>query len=263
MHANDISWLSLALGSLVMIIPIIVLWYYRTGLLKDLFISTARMSIQLMLAGFYLKYIFALDNLYINIGWVVLMIIAASSTIVKRADLQIKDFYLPVLFGVLINVIINGAIFALAVMSGQEFFSARYLIPIMGMVIGNTLTATIVGIKSFFQSIQKDEDHYKYMLMCGASKSESLFDYISAALKMAFSPTIAQNATIGLIWLPGMMTGQILGGSDPLTAIKYQILIIVAIFAGGVLSVMTTLSLTKNFAFDDLDMLKKVFKQHK
>jgi putative ABC transport system permease protein len=256
MGASDISWLNLFLGSLILLIPVGILLYYRTGLTKAMLISFGRMAVQLLLVGLYLMYIFELNSLLVNFLWLLLMILAASLSIIKRSEIRVGRFFVPVLMGVLADVVVNFLVFIFIISGTENFFNARYFIPISGMIIGNCLGSGIIGIRSFYGELSKNEEKYKYYLMCGATRNEALFPFMTSAMKDAFSPTIASTATIGLIWLPGMMTGQILGGSDPVTSIKYQIVIIIAIFVGSVLTVAVSLNLSKRFAFDDYDLLR-------
>jgi len=257
MQTTDISWVNLAIGSIVIIIPIFIFLYYRTGLVKPMLIAFSRMALQLFLIGVYLKYIFDYNAAWLNVLWVVIMVFVAAYTVVKRSDLVQRKFYIPVFSGITANIIINGLLVAFIVIGTDSFFNARYIIPIMGMFIGNSLNSAIIGLRSFYQSLSKDEERYRYYLMCGAEKSEALLPYLSEAMKDAFNPTIASTATIGLIWLPGMMTGQILGGSDPLTSIKYQIMIIIGIFAGSVISVFAGLLISKSFVFNKFDLFDR------
>ncbi len=94
---------------------------------------------------------------------------------------------------------------------------------------------------------------YRWELGNGATRSEALLLFIRFALQRAFNPLIATTAIMGLISLPGMMTGQILGGSDPMVAVKYQIMILVVIFASTSLNVWLTLKLSDRIAFDAWD----------
>jgi len=257
MGATDISWLSLILGSMIMIIPLWIFAYYKTGLVKPTVISFSRMALQLILVGIFLEYIFDLNSIYLNLGWVALMVIAASFTVIKRSELNQRFFYIPVLLGILTNIIINGFIVAFILVGTDDFFKARYIIPIMGMFIGNSLTASIIGLRSFYQNLIKDEERLRYYLACGASNKEAILPFFREALKDALNPAIASTATIGLIWLPGMMTGQILGGSDPITSIKYQIMIIIGIFAGSVISSFVNLILSQKFSLNAFGTLNK------
>ncbi len=255
MNSIDIPIQNLFLGSIILIIPIIIFQYYRAGLAREMLMSFARMTLQLAFVGFYMTYIFNLNNIWLNFAWVSIMVIAAGISIIRRSGLKSRIFVLPVVAGVLSDVIINILTYTLLIMSYREFFNARYMIPILGMVIGNCITNSIIGIKSFYSNIQKDERRYQYMLVAGYSRDEALRPFISDALKISFAPTIASNATIGLIWLPGMMTGQILGGADPLSAVKYQLLIVSSIFVGSVATVFVSLNLLKRYSFDEYDNL--------
>jgi len=257
LNGNDITWVEMIIGTLVIAIPVIIFYYYKTGLNKPLAIAFLRMIVQLTLVGLYLEYIFELNSTLINIGWTIIMIIAAAYTIVERVELKMKHFFPPLLFGIIGGILVNGSIFAFVLVGVDPFFDARYLIPIMGMLIGNSLNSAIIGVRSFFRKLSNDVERYRYYLMCGATRNEALFQFISEAMQDAFSPTIASTATIGLIWLPGMMTGQILGGSDPITAIKFQIMIIITIFVGSVITLFISLNLSKRFVFDDYDMFDK------
>ena len=240
-----------------MVVPVLIFYFYRTGLVKPTVIAFGRMAVQLLLVGIYLKYIFEFNAIWLNLLWVFIMAFVAAYTVVKRSDLVQKKFYFPAFSGIIANILINGLFVAFIVIGTDSFFNARYIIPIMGMFIGNSLNSTIIGLRSFYKSITRDEERYRYYLACGAEKNEALFPFLSEALKDAFNPTIASTATIGLIWLPGMMTGQILGGSDPLTSIKYQIMIIVGIFVGQVISVFVSLVISKRFVFDKYDLFDK------
>lgn len=257
MNIADISWVALGFVFLTLIIPFFVFIRYKTGLAKPLAIAILRMTGQLILVGLYLKYIFELNSIWINLGWALLMIIAASFLIISRSEIKTKPFFAPIFIAILSNVLVNGGVVALLVVGSDSFFQARYLIPISGMIIGNSLSSAIIGIRYFYNELEKQEEKYQYRIMCGATRNEALFPFMSEALKNAFSPTIANTASIGLIWLPGMMTGQILGGSSPTTAIKYQIMIVVAILAGSVLTVFVSLILSRAFVFDERDRLKK------
>lgn len=257
MGAVDIEIMGLLISSLLMIIPIAIFWYYKTGLIKHLGIAFIRMAAQLSLVGFYLTYIFELNSWILNFTWLIVMVVAASFTIIRRAELKNRFMLAPALLALIIELIINGSVIALLIIGTKDFFDARYMIPISGMLVGNCLSSAIVGIRSFYGALGQNEGRYRYALMNGATIHEALFPFIRTAMKDAFSPTIANTASIGLIWLPGMMTGQLLGGSDPVTAIKYQIMIIVTIFVGSVLTVFFSINISKKFAFDEMDMFNK------
>jgi putative ABC transport system permease protein len=123
------------------------------------------------------------------------------------------------------------------------------------MILGNCLRADIIGLNNFYQSIHKNEKAYHQSLAYGASLTEAVSPFFRDALKSALAPTIASMATIGLVSLPGMMTGVILAGADPFTAIKYQIAIMIAIFSGTAITVFLAIRLTVANSFNAFGIL--------
>ncbi|MFA6617759.1 MAG: ABC transporter permease [Candidatus Neomarinimicrobiota bacterium] len=253
----DINYLRLFLGYALLLIPVSILWYYKTGLVKDTIISVLRMTVQLLLVGLYLEYIFRLNNNWLNIAWVLIMSILASYTIIQRSGLKFKVFLAPVLISTLISILVIDAYFLGFVIKLDNIFDARYLIPITGMLMGNTIRNVIISLNSFYNRIDDEQNLYRWHLANGANRHESLLPFMRDALKKAFNPVIANTAIMGLISLPGMMTGQILGGSNPNVAVKYQIMLMITIFSSGILNVLLSITFSNRFAFDAYGNLKK------
>ena len=138
---------------------------------------------------------------------------------------------------------------------------AQYAIPIGGMILGNCLRADIVGVRTFYNSIRSSEKSYHNSLAQGALLHEAVRPFITEACQSALAPAVATMATIGLVSLPGMMTGVILGGADPMTAIKYQIAIMIAIFSGTAITVTLAIRLSMKSAFTPYGLLDpEIFK---
>ncbi|MBI9059905.1 MAG: ABC transporter permease [Labilibaculum sp.] len=252
----DINIWSLALGFLLMIIPIAGFIYFKVKIIKETVIGVIRMLIQLSLIAFYLEYIFEWNNAYINVAWVAVMIFVGTFTTIKRAGLTYRYFVLPFALSSLVSILIIDTFFLGLVIRLDYVFDARYFIPISGMVLGNSLNHNIVGISNYFTRLSKEQDLYYFLLVNGNSKRNSLAPFIRSAIKSGLNPLIATMSVIGLISLPGMMTGQILGGSSPVVAIKYQILIMIAIFVGCSLNLMLSILLANRFVFDSFGKIK-------
>ena len=253
----DINYLRLLSGYGLLVLPFFVFWYYKTGLIKDSAIAIIRMTIQLLLTGVYLEYIFKLNNTLLNITWVFLMTFLATFTVIKRSELSFKLFFLPVLLSGIISISITDVYFLGFVVKLDNIFDARYFIPITGMLLGNTVRTIIIALNSYYGNILNKNNLYKWHLANGASKEEALKPFKSEALKRAFNPVIAGTAIVGLISLPGMMTGQILGGSSPNVAIKYQIMLMITVFSSSVMSVTLTIIMSDLFVFDKFNNIKK------
>jgi putative ABC transport system permease protein len=143
------------------------------------------------------------------------------------------------------------------VISLDRLLEARYAIAIAGMLLGNSLGGAIIGIGDFYKSIKRDDKRYQYMLAAGATRFEALASYIRSGITRALKPVLANMATMGLVFLPGMMTGQILSVEDPLLAVKYQIAIVIAIFVCITITVALSVLLTVKMSFDEYGILRK------
>lgn len=244
---------------LLMLIPLAVVSFLKLGIAKNLLISVVRMAVQLFLIGFFLEYLFRFNNWAVNILWFMAMILAAVLSIMKSSKLKLNYFILPVFISMLISNFMVVLYFNKLIVQLDYVFEAKYIIAIGGMVLGNSLRANVVGLGDFYQSLRKDENLYFYKLSLGATKFEALLPFAKRSFIAALNPTIATMATMGIVSLPGMMTGQILGGSVPLVAIKYQIAIMVAIVVSTVLSILLSLLFTVRSSVNKSGVLKKEY----
>ncbi len=257
MGAKDLSIFSM-LFLFVLIIPVVITAnYFKFNLRNRLLTSILRMTVQLGIVGIYLQYIFNLNNVYLNIFYVILMVTVASFSIVKGSDLSIKHFVIPVFFSIIIPHSIMLVYFNTLIVRLDNIFDAKYLITIGGMLLGNCLKGNIVSLASFYNTLKEEENTYLYTLALGASRFQAVMPYFARGVLSALNPNLASMATIGLVSLPGMMTGQILGGSVPLVAIKYQIAIMLAIFTTTFFSAIMAIFFSLSTAFDGYDVLKK------
>ena len=256
MHSTDITWANLAVGYLLMLIPLGIFYYYQTGLVKTTLIAVVRMGVQLYLVGLYLQYIFDLNSAWINLAWVVVMIVVASVTEIRRTHLNIHLFLWPIFLAMSISVFLIDIYFFKFVLKLDNLFDARYFIPITGMIIGNSMSSNIVAFNTYFHNLELSQTRYRFALANGATQSEALKSYIAEALRRAMTPSIASASIMGIISLPGMMTGQILGGANPATAIKYQIMVMICIIVCNVLTITLSIWLSNRFIFNSMGMLE-------
>lgn len=242
----------------VFILPILMILYkLKIKLVGNALLSIGRMVLQLSLVGIYLQYIFKWNNPFINLAYLLIMIFTATISIGRSAEIRIKRFFPIICLTVGVPLIIILLFFSTALIGLKNPLEAKYMIPLSGMLLGNTLKGNIVSLNTFFKTFRSNEEEYLYSLGLGASKYEALAPYIRDGISASIAPTIASLATMGIVSLPGMMTGQILGGSLPLTAIKYQIAIMLAIFSCNFFSSFMTLHITSKVFFDDYHILDK------
>ncbi|MBR2300532.1 MAG: ABC transporter permease [Bacteroidaceae bacterium] len=263
MGTIDISEISLLLGILLMSIPIYFLWKYRTGMVKGTFDAVFRMIVQMFLVGLYLKYLFLWNNPYLNAAWVIIMVFVATETSLKRTNLKRNMLMLPLLTGFFTASVLIGVYFLGIVLKLDNIFSAQYFIPIFGILMGNMLGVNVIGLNTFYYNLQREKSYYYFLLGNGATIDEATAPFVKQALVQSFTPAIANMAVMGLVALPGTMIGQILGGSTPDIAIKYQMMIIVITNSASMLSLMTTLNLSKRATFDKMGGIINPFKEKK
>lgn len=255
MNGEGISYLSI-LSLFFLIIPIIIINYkLNININKKIFYVIGRMIIQLSLVGIFLQYIFNINNPIVNILYIIFMITVASYSAIKSCNLKIKKFIIPLFLAFIIPNIIVLLFFNTFVTKLNYLFDAQYMIPIAGMLLGNSLSGNIISINNFYKSIRENKNEYLYSLSVSGNKVEALTPYFKNAVLSSINPTLASIETIGLVSLPGMMTGQILGGAIPITAIKYQIAIMIAILISRYFSTVLSILFTAHKAFDDYDIL--------
>ncbi len=237
----DIAWWQLAIFSLMLIIPLAINKFYQLNLGKEMLISITRMVLQLVFVGIYLEYLFNLNSIAINLVWLVIMITIGASSIVSKTHLPTSKILQPVIIGLTVGLLPVILILCIGVIRPSPWYSAQYLIPLAGMLLGNSLSGNIVALQHLFNAFQERRAEYEAAISLGASPQYASKDFVRNALRKANAPILASMATTGLVTLPGMMTGQILGGASPLIAIKYQLMIMIAIFV--MMSISLTLSI--------------------
>lgn len=260
MQTTDISNISMLLGLLLMALPIYFFGKYNTGMVKSTIIAVVRMVVQLLLVGLYLKYLFLWDNPLLNIAWVLIMVVAATETSLTRTKLKRSVMMIPLLVGFITASLLIGGYFLGIVLKLDNIFDAQYFIPILGILMGNMLGVNVIGLNTFYYNLMREKSCYYYLIGNGATIDEATAPFVRQALTRAFSPAIANMAVMGLVALPGTMIGQILGGSSPDVAIKYQMMIIVITISASIISLMSTLYLSKRASFDAMGRIIEPFK---
>jgi putative ABC transport system permease protein len=252
----DLSFSAMLSMYALMLVPLAIFFYLQLGLIRDTLWAMARMSIQLLLVGLYLKYIFQLNNPFVSLLWVTVMLVVANISILNKAGLKGRLFFWRSMIGVAGSTLLVSGWFILIAIRPDPLYDARYLVPITGMILGNCLRSNVLSLERFYSGIRKNENEFMTYLLLGATLREAIRPYLRDSIKAAVNPSIATMATMGIVSLPGMMTGQILGGAMPSEAIKYQIGIMVCIFTAMVVAALANILLSLPVAFDDHQRLR-------
>ncbi|CAM2970919.1 ABC transporter permease [Vibrio mytili] len=240
----DISWFKLVMFSSVLVIPFAMNIRYKLGIARDTAVSVIRMVIQLILIGVYLEYLFQLNSLLINILWLTIMLVVGASTIASKAHLPRQPLMLPLLSGLICGLFPLLIAMIVGLVRPAPLYNAQYMIPLAGMLLGNSLSSNIIALQNLFTAFEERKSEYEAAISLGAAPKYAALPFVQEALRKSLAPTLASMTTTGLVTLPGMMTGQILGGASPMVAIKYQLVIMLAIFVMLSISVVITLEMT-------------------
>ncbi|MBP3040580.1 iron export ABC transporter permease subunit FetB [Bacillaceae bacterium Marseille-Q3522] len=242
MGAVKIGILQFGLIYLLLIIVIIIMKRSKIDKAKLLIWASFRMTVQLVLVGYILTYIFENPHPVFTSFFLVAMIIFSIQRVLSNQKDLNKKFKLAVSLALCISGLFVLVYFVCAVV-GESIFNPQYTIPLAGMIIGNAMTGVTIGLKTFMNNLKTQRQKIDTLLNLGVEPKNILKPFVNDALETALLPTINSMLGMGIIFLPGMMTGQILSGTVPTTAIMYQIAIMIAISTSVCLTVFSSLSL--------------------
>ncbi|MCX7843459.1 MAG: iron export ABC transporter permease subunit FetB [Clostridia bacterium] len=211
---------------------------------KDILISSLRMTFQLILVGYVLSYVFDNSNPLFTILIICLMETFAIFNIYKRAKIIIPKRLKKIIALSMVTGSISCLLyFLLIVVRISPWYDPRYFIPIAGMIVGNSMTGVTLGVNRLVEGINSQKHKVEAALMLGATPKAASRQIVNNAFDSAILPTVNSMVGMGIISLPGMMTGQILSGTSPLVAVKYQIAIMLGILGSVSLTVFIFLQL--------------------
>lgn len=223
---------------------------------KEILISCLRMTLQLVIAGYILVYIFDNSNPFFTFGIILIMVLFAIYNVHKRIKIKLsKQMSKIVTLSLFIGPISSLLFFVLVIVHISPWYNPRYFIPISGMLIGNSMTATTLGVRSMINGMTTQRNMVETALMLGATPKTASKSIIDHTFDSAILPTINTMVGMGIVSLPGMMTGQILSGTSPLTAIEYQIAIMLGILGSVSLTIIILVQLGYKTFFNKRDQL--------
>lgn len=259
MEASLIPISDLQLSFLVLLVLITgaVSYFLKLGLLKSLIWGTVRTVIQLTFVGFALAYIFSIDSVWLTFGIITLMCVAASKTAAPRAPGVFNYPALLAFVSLFCSTFLVGSLVTGLIISPSPWYSPRIVIPIFGMILGNSMNAIALSLERLYSEAKSQSTRIEAMLSFGATPWEAIRPSIISALQTGMTPTINSLMTVGLVSLPGMMTGQILGGADPREAVKYQIVVMLMVTAATAVGSLVMVGLSYNKLFNEDGALKE------
>lgn len=261
-----LSSTDLMLAATLMLLLSLLSLALRLGLEKKILIFSLRMTAQLLFIGLILRYLFASSSFILVFLLSMIMLLAAGREVWARQKRKIKGTvgYL-ISTGSMFISSFSVALIALMVIIGVEpWYTPQYAVPLLGMLLGNTMTGVSLSMDQMTDQLYRRRNEVEQRLLLGQNWKEASLDIRRDCMRTGMTPIINSMAAAGLVSLPGMMTGQILGGTPPVEAVKYQILIMFLIAAGTGFGVITAIWLSGKVLFDSRERLRLdlIHKEH-
>ena len=247
MNNIDISYLSLFLALSLVLVALVISSKEKLGLTRDIITSVLRTIIQLTVVGYLLYYVFDVDNIFLTLAMVLIIVYNASRQADKRNPNQKKRFYQSYLS----LFLATGLTLTVLVLSGAIQFLPSQIIPITGMIASNSMVAIGLCYREMNSLFRDQRQQVLEKLALGAPVKLASASIVRQAIRTAMQPTIDSAKTVGLVSLPGMMSGLIFAGVNPIFAIKYQIMVMFMLLSATSLGAVVAAYFAYRHYFND------------
>ncbi|MCB2228091.1 MAG: iron export ABC transporter permease subunit FetB [Desulfarculaceae bacterium] len=254
--AVPIGWLQIALAlGFILLAGGASLWL-KLGLGRELVVGTLRTFGQLLLMGYVLLYIFALSWPWLVLAVFAGMIFFAARIVTSRVRGKGVPVFWPVFWSMLLSYMVVSFLVVGVVVQADPWWEPRYFLPLGGMVVGNSMNAMALALERLFGEMKNRAGEVETMLSLGADPKEATSAIFADSVRAGMIPSINSMMGVGLVFIPGMMTGQILAGADPLLAIKYQIVVMLMLVGSTTLGSVLAVSLARKRLFTPAAQLR-------
>jgi putative ABC transport system permease protein len=227
------------------------------GLHRRLLLASVRTVIQLSLVGFVLQWVFSMSRWYGVVGLALAMVMVAGLAAAARSGRRYVGMRLNAVLSVWMSSWVVTGVALFGIIDVDPWYMPQYAIPLLGMMLGNTLNGISLGLDRFGDGLVTQRHQVEALLAMGATRWEAALPQIREAVRTGMIPILNAMMVVGLVSLPGMMTGQILAGIDPLEAVKYQIVIMFMIAAATSLGTVSVVLLSYRRLFDHRHRLRR------
>ena len=221
----DVTWPDLALAAVLVLVAIALSQWQRLGLARGYAIGAVRAVVQLLVVGYVLVYLFAADKWYLVLLAILVMLLAATKTGTDRQRGSRRTLFPIVGVALAVGAGLTLAYVDAVVLRPAQWYDPRYLVPLFGMIIANAMNAAALAAERLASEMEGRRAEIEAYLALGAGPAMASGEAVRRSLVAALIPSVNGLAIVGLVSLPGMMTGQILAGSSPLLAVRYQLVV--------------------------------------
>jgi putative ABC transport system permease protein len=246
------TWAGVAAATVLVLVAVLVAWRGRMHLVGDIVVAAVRSGVQLAAVGAVLLVVFRHTGLGVALGWLTMMVLLAGPVSARRAAGLPRALVIAIIATGVSTGATLGALLVLKVVSSD----ARVVIPVGGMMVANTMQATSLVLARIRDEVNTARPKIEARLALGLPAGDAFAPHQHTSLRTALIPSIDSTKVVGLISLPGAMTGLIMAGVDPLTAIRYQIVVAYMLLAAAVLAALIAARLAVRVLFDDAHRLR-------
>lgn len=254
----QLSASNLSVASGLVVLLAVIAWQAGINIHRQILISALRTTVQLLLLGVVLKVLFQLSNPILIVLLALVMVLVGGREVFARQSKTFKGFWgfgigTSSMFVSSFSVTLFTVFF---VLNNKPWYAPQYLIPLLGMILGNTMNGISIALNHLTKTAWDMKETIEQKLLLGHTRKEAILSIKRESVRSGLIPIINAMSTAGIVSLPGMMTGQILAGSPPFEAVKYQILIMFMIAAGTGFGIFAALWIAYNRLFDERDRLR-------
>jgi len=252
----DLSLVQLLVAYFLVAFVFAIAAFKRLKLSKDIWVSATRMTLQLLILGFVLKFIFAIQSWILVLLLFLWMVFWAARAVVQRTGVKFAGIRRIVILSLFVG---SGSVtiyFVFGVVHPSPWFAPRYFIPLAGMIMGNSMNGSALALERYYSEIKQNRLRIETLLSLGATASQAARDAYRKAFRAAMLPPLMAMSSMGIVSIPGMMTGQILSGVSPIIAVKYQLSIMTAILGTVALNALLILHFEHKLLFNKYHQLK-------
>lgn len=246
----------LAYGILLVFLNIALVLVLKLDLAKTILVATVRSTLQLFLLGLLLNWVFLQNSPLVIIFTAIFMIAVASHTAIGRTQYRFKGIYPCTILAITFSLLFTTGFGILVILRPDPWYNPMVTVPILGLVIGNSLSGISLSLDNLIQSCVTHKIAIETKLALGATKWEAVHEAIKASIQKGLIPIINSMMVVGLVTLPGMMSGQLLAGANPGVAVQYQLLVLILILTCSVLATITTVLLTFRRLFNEAHQIQ-------
>ena len=244
MNLQNLSLWDVAIAALLIVVNGAVSVALKLDLERKLAWAAVRTVVQLLAIGYVLGWVFQFDRWFVVLPLMIAMTLIAGFAGAQRGARTYAGQRADSIASIWISSWLVAAVGLFVVIRIRPWYEPQYAIPILGMILGNTLTGVSLGIERMTEELTARRDHVDMALALGATRWEAAQAPARQAVRAGMIPTLNQMAVVGIVSLPGMMTGQVLAGQSPLQAVRYQIVIMFLIAASSALGTVLAVLLT-------------------